>query len=72
LTSRLIQHRSHAYPNSFTSRAADWRLFLVIDNLEFQQSRKIERHIKRMKSKTFIENLKKYNELIEKLKRNYI
>jgi putative endonuclease len=47
-------------------------VFLVIENLEYQQSRKIEKHIKRMKSKTFIENLKKYPELIEKLKRKYI
>jgi len=59
------------YTNSFTVRASDWELFLVIDNLEYQQSRKIGSHIKGMKSKTFIENLKKYPELIEKLKIRY-
>jgi len=46
-------------------------VFLVIENLEYQQSRKIKNPIKRMKSKTFIENLKKYPELIEKLKIRY-
>ena len=71
LDSRLTEHQTHTYQNSFTSRASDWEVFLVIENLEYQQSRKIEKHIKRMKSKTFIENLKKYPELIEKLKRKY-
>ncbi len=71
LTSRLSEHRTQIYTNSFTARASDWEVFLVIENLEYQQSRKIEKHIKRMKSKTFIENLKKHPELIEKLKRKY-
>jgi putative endonuclease len=71
LKARLIEHQTHTYPNSFTSRATDWKLFLVIDNLMYLQSRNIEKHIKRMKSKTFIKNLKKYPELILKLKIKY-
>ena len=64
----MIEHQTQVNANSFTARATDWDLFFSIDNLGYQQSRKIENHIKRMKSKAFIENLKKYPELVEKLK----
>jgi putative endonuclease len=33
---------------------------------DFNHALRIEKHIKRMKSKTFIQNLKKYPELLEK------
>ena len=36
------------------------------------QALKIERHIKRMKSSTYIINLTRYPEMIEKLKRQYL
>jgi len=42
-----------------------------IDNLEYLQARKIEAHIKRMKSRKFIENLKKYPEIQERLIKLY-
>ncbi|VAW25512.1 hypothetical protein MNBD_BACTEROID04-993, partial [hydrothermal vent metagenome] len=38
LDSRLNEHRTHLYTNSFTARASDWEVFLVIENLEYQQS----------------------------------
>jgi len=42
-----------------------------IDNLEYLQARKIEAHIKRMKSRKFIENLKKYPEIQKRLIKLY-
>ena len=68
---RLDQHFNKKFKKSFTSKVSDWKLFFFIDNLEFQQARAIEQHIKKMKSRTYILNLKKYSEMIEKLKMKY-
>jgi putative endonuclease len=40
-------------------------------DLEYMQARKIENHIKRMKSKKYIKDLKSYSELSEKLFNQY-
>jgi putative endonuclease len=65
--SRIEQHLSREFSGAFTTKASDWQLYLLIDNLSFRQARNIERRIKLAKSRTYIENLKKYPELIEKL-----
>lgn len=54
--------------NSFTSKADDWELYYKVDKLEARQARAIERHIKAMKSKKYITNLKLYPEIMNKLK----
>jgi len=65
---RLDRHLSKHYGLSrFTHKANDWELFLEIECVSPEQARKVERHIKSMKSKTFIYNLKKYPELIDKI-----
>jgi len=64
---RLQQHLQRSIKGSFTSSAIDWKLYLVITGLGFRQARAIESHIKRMKSKVYIQNLKKYPEIIQKL-----
>ncbi len=56
---------------SFTSKADDWDEFFVIPDLSKHQARSIEKHIKAMKSSTYIRNLKKYPELVQKLKDLY-
>jgi len=71
LENRLFEHNNGTFENSFTSKAKDWVLLLEIENLGYQQARDVEKHIKRMKSKIFIENLMKYPELVEKLKARY-
>jgi putative endonuclease len=64
---RLAEHKEKRYSDSYTASANDWVLFFSIDNLNYSQARKIESHVKRMKSKTYIENLKKYPEMVQKL-----
>lgn len=54
---RLLQHNNHSFDVGFTHRANDWGKFVVITNLEYQQARKIERHVKKMKSRKYISNL---------------
>jgi len=68
---RVNQHNSGYFDGSFTSVVNDWELFLVIECKSRVQSRKIESHIKRMKSKKYIENLKRYPDMVSKLKEKY-
>ncbi|WP_214112461.1 GIY-YIG nuclease family protein [Aequorivita echinoideorum] len=67
LSVRVRQHLDKVHTGSFTSRASDWILFYSIENLDRQQARKIELHIKAMKSRTYIENLRKYPEMVCRL-----
>ncbi|QCX01703.1 GIY-YIG nuclease family protein [Aggregatimonas sangjinii] len=60
-----------APPNKFTAQAKDWELFHEIACQTKEQALKIEMHIKRMKSSTYIKNLKKYPEITEKLLERY-
>jgi putative endonuclease len=66
LTLRLGQHRNKAYKNSFTSKG-NWEVFLSINDLSYNQAGKTEVHIKRMKSRKYIINLKQFPEMTEKL-----
>ena len=65
---RLTEHNTLKHENSFTSRGIPWNEFLVIDNLESDQAYEIEKHIKQMKSKKYIADLKQYPEMVNKLK----
>ncbi len=69
---RLKLHADGTFEDSFTAKAADWELFYSAENLGYVQARKIESHIKKMKSKTFIRNLKKHPELIENLMKRFL
>ena len=70
LNERIKEHNSNHF-KGFTGRASDWKLFLSEDNLDYKQARNIEDHIKGMKSSKYIRNLKKYPEILEKLKIKY-
>jgi putative endonuclease len=67
LEDRTEQHLSKRFPGAFTGRAKDWVIYFARDNLTYDQARKIEMHIKKMKSEKYIENLKKYPTIMEKL-----
>jgi putative endonuclease len=71
LSYRMGQHFNKEFAKSFTANADDWELFFFIDELDYTQARGIEAHIKRMKSRTYIHNLKKYPEIADKLKAKY-
>ena len=65
-------HNQSGYGNHFTSKANDWELFLLLPCDLVAQSMKIEKHIKRMKSRKYIQNLRTYPEIFEKLKLKYM
>ena len=71
LEQRLEQHRKHLYSKGFTKRASDWELFFKAEGLNQEQARKIELHLKRMKSRNYVENLLIHPEIIKKLVDQY-
>ena len=66
-----IEFHKIAEAHKFTSKANDWILFYKILCDNKNQALNIEKHIKRMKSKAYIENLIKHPEIILKLKEQY-
>ena len=68
---RLKEHKNNKFTDGFTRRASDWEVHYKVDNLEYQQARKIEHHIKGMKSRKYIKNLLAHPEIIDRLKKQY-
>jgi putative endonuclease len=68
---RLNKHNEKYYDNSFTSKANDWEICLSIECLSEKHAKSIESHIKKMKSRTYILNLKRYPDIIQKLLKRY-
>jgi putative endonuclease len=56
---------------SFTHRADDWEIFLLINCDSIEQAVFVESRIKNMKSRNYIENLKKNPEMAEKILMEY-
>jgi putative endonuclease len=52
---------------SYTHITSDWELFLLIPCETITQAIYIELRIKNMKSRKYIENLKKYPEIVERI-----
>ena len=52
-------------------KAKDWEVYLKIECKSKEQALAIEKHIKKMKSKVYIQNLKKYSEMKFKLLEKY-
>ena len=70
LNERLIFHMA-ADANKFTGKAKDWVVFLDFPCESKNLALKIERHLKSMKSRIYLQNLKKNPDMILKLKKEY-
>ena len=70
LEQRLVFHKNPEN-RKFTYNVSDWILFFTIDCNSKKHGLQIEKHIKSMKSKVYIENLVKYPEMVEKLKNKF-
>lgn len=68
---RLKEHNDGYFKDSYTSSVNDWTVYLSIECLDRKHARKVEKHLKNMKSRKYIQNLKEYPELISKLKNRY-
>lgn len=64
---RMQQHKNSTFQRSYTGRASDWIEFLVMKDLDYEQARQMEIHIKKMKSRKYFKNLKSFPEMRKKL-----
>ena len=69
---RFEYHKNKVFSSGFTAKYSDWEVFFVSRDIPIGAARKIELHIKRMKSRQYIMNLKKYPDLSEKLISKYL
>ena len=72
LETSLSQHNNSYFKSCYTSKTKYWEVYITIGDIEYQEARKIEAHIKKMKSRIYIVNLKKYPEMVEKLLKQYV
>ncbi|UOK43015.1 MULTISPECIES: GIY-YIG nuclease family protein [Flavobacterium] len=71
LDRRLQWHLSKEFKNAHSAIAEDWQLFFKINCKNITQARKIENHIKAMKSKKYIQNLTIYPDITIRLLEKY-
>jgi putative endonuclease len=71
LNERILIHIEKQFEDSFTARANDWELFHTIPCKSRTQAIQIESHIKKMKSRKYIFDIKEYPEISDKLKIKY-
>jgi len=57
IESRIEKHKTHSYENSFTKIAEDWELKLSFECKDRNEALFLEKFIKRMKSKKFIQRI---------------
>lgn len=71
LDQRIKFHLEKVFKKSNTVKSNDWELYFSIETENITIALKIERHIKNMKSRKYIENLKKYPTIAQKLIERY-
>jgi putative endonuclease len=68
---RLEKHIEKYYPGNFTTTVNDWELFYGLECENMRQALLIEKHIKKMKSRKYLNNINKFPEISLKLKQLY-
>ena len=71
LNERLRIYNSKEENHGVTKRKIPWDIFYTIEVENSTIAIKIEQHIKKMKSRNYIKNLKKYPEMGQKLIEKY-
>ena len=71
LENRLEEHVSHVKDIAFTKRADDWIVYYSLECISRHQAILTENHIKKMKSRQYLVNLKTYPEIGQKLLSKY-
>ncbi|WP_423148914.1 GIY-YIG nuclease family protein [Rubrolithibacter danxiaensis] len=71
LSERIEQHNNGFFSNSSTKYGIPWILNYVIECSCRKQALAIERHIKKMKSRKYLNDLKIYPEISVRLKKMY-
>ncbi|MFS4417554.1 GIY-YIG nuclease family protein [Maribacter sp. 2307ULW6-5] len=64
MVNRLKQHNSHHFKGAFTKTASDWEIVLSFECGNRENALYLEKFVKRMKSRAFIEKIIKENEIL--------
>jgi len=67
LKNRINSHNNHYYQNAFTKVADDWEYVLTFECQAEADAVYLERFIKRMKSKTFIQKIIQNPEILTEI-----
>ncbi|ARN78428.1 hypothetical protein BST97_10760 [Nonlabens spongiae] len=68
LNDRVLAHNSGKYGSQrFTSQTSDWKLILRLECEDYAHSIRLERKIKSMKSRKYIQNLLKYEDMRQRV-----
>ena len=71
ISERLRKHNDHSYKYAFTTAAADWELKLIKEIETKEQAVYLEKFIKRMKSKVFIQKVIAQPNILDELLKNF-
>ncbi len=71
LEDRLHYHNTPELNVGITKRKIPWDYFFILEVGNLKLAGKIENHLKKMKSKKYIKDLKKYPEIAQKLIKKY-
>lgn len=71
VTERLRWHNEGKFDQSYTTQTNDWQLYWSIVCTDISVARKVEAHIKQMKSRKYYSDLKKYPDIGERLLKRY-
>ena len=55
----MVEHNTHFFNTAYSKIACDWTEYLLFELPDISIARSLERRIKKMKSRKFIERLKK-------------
>ena len=69
---RMNFHFNDTQVRKYTKKANDWEEFLKMECETKRQAMGVENHVKRMKSRVYIQNLKKFPEMRQKLIEKYL
>jgi len=72
IQNRLLEHNSHSYKDSFTKIGSDWKLKSSLTCNSKRQAIKIETHIKKNKSRKYVEDFIRFPSIGEKLLEKYL
>ena len=71
VTERLEQHNEGQHQRAASKRGIPWKVHLTLSCTTRLQARRVELHIKRMKSKRYVANLTAYPEMQQRLVARY-
>ncbi|MDG1278697.1 MAG: GIY-YIG nuclease family protein [Algoriphagus sp.] len=72
LDRRLMEHNSHSYQDSYTKIASDWKMKINLKCSSKRQAIKIENHIKKNRSRKYVEDFIRFPEIGQNLLVKYL